>query len=483
MLQLYSRLTCLMTLICLSSACIPLESEPHEDTQRRIHSGQIRGSLYRHNTHVWRGIPYADAPVGVRRWRAPKPPAPWPGTRDMLEFGSMCPQVGGRLVTDDSSLFGTIIGDEDCLSLNVYAPAFSVNTIPRGSERLPVMVWIHGGANRFGSGDFFDPSVLVDTQELIVLTLNYRLGVFGTFRHPSLSALNDNPADISGNFALLDIIEALSWVQRNIAAFGGDPNRVTVFGESSGAYLISGLLVTPLAQDLFHAAIIQSGTMETGDIQAAESPADSDETKPVHSSIELVNHLLIQQKKVANREAAMALQNRAARSHVRQWLLDASPKDLIIASHRYRPKYRTMPLLFPDGHVIPEAGIRPHLMRYGAAVPIMIGHNRDEMRFFNMFNPNMVDRFGYMPYSVKDWPLYEAHSDYGSLFWQLSGVDEPVTAIMAGKKSLGRADLPAFSHSLSHSSPLPSSRLFRQLLCSSILRLDVIDCDNRSVVV
>lgn len=195
------------------------------------------------NTLQFLGIPYAQQPIGERRWRQPLPPLAHEGEREALEFGPACPQ--GK-----DNFSGTEVGlrDEACLYLNVWAPAGHASP-------LPVMVWLHGGAHRMGAGSLpLYSGASLAQRGVVVVTLNYRLGYLGYFAHPALSGEGE-----SGNFGLLDQIRALQWVQRNIAAFGGDPDRVTVFGESAGAVDIQYLMTNPAAAGLFHAAIIQSG--------------------------------------------------------------------------------------------------------------------------------------------------------------------------------------------------------------------------------
>lgn len=193
-------------------------------------------------------IPFAASPVGPLRWRAPQPAPRWRGTRDASRLGPACPQTirpavvaGG--VADHQS--------EDCLQLNIWRPS--------GARKLPVMVWIHGGAHVIGSGTFpaFDGTALA-RQGVIVVTVNYRLGALGYFAHPALTQAAPK-GEATGNYGLMDQLAALRWVQANIAAFGGDPRQVTLFGESAGAIAVSTLLANTQAKWLFARAIVQSG--------------------------------------------------------------------------------------------------------------------------------------------------------------------------------------------------------------------------------
>ena len=194
------------------------------------------------------GIPYAAPPVGDLRWKPPVPPAKWTGVRKATEFGARCMQAR---VFDDM-VFRDSGGSEDCLSLNVWAPA------KPPSSKLPVMVWIYGGGFVAGSTSEQrqDGSILAQ-QGVVVVSMNYRLGIFGFFVHSELA--KESGRNSAGNYGLLDQVAALQWVQDNIAAFGGDPGNVTIFGESAGSFSVSALMASPLTKGLFHKAIGESG--------------------------------------------------------------------------------------------------------------------------------------------------------------------------------------------------------------------------------
>ncbi|MEN8161810.1 MAG: carboxylesterase family protein, partial [Myxococcota bacterium] len=224
-------------------------------TLRQPPAGDVVGSAGHHGGHAWLGIPYAEPPLGALRWRAPQPLLPWTGTREALASGASCPQFANGLGGDTSAEPGTLIGSEDCLTLNVYAPVLAG---PPAEAHLPVMVWIHGGGNTIGTASFYDGSRLASEQAVVVVTINYRLGALGWLRHAALREGAD-ALDASGNLGTLDQIQALRWVQNNVAAFGGDPGNVTIFGESAGGQNVLVLLTAPAAADLFHRAIAQSG--------------------------------------------------------------------------------------------------------------------------------------------------------------------------------------------------------------------------------
>jgi len=198
------------------------------------------------DVRVFKGIPFAAPPVGDLRWKPPQPVKPWDGVRACTEFGPWCPQptplLGGAPPKQS----------EDCLYLNVWTAAKSA------ADKLPVMFWIHGGGCTTGSGGspFYNGEHLA-RQGVVVVTINYRLGPFGYLAHPLLS--KESPHGVSGNYGHLDQIAALQWMRKNIAAFGGDPGCVTIFGESAGAMSVCRLMISPHARGLFHRAIAQSG--------------------------------------------------------------------------------------------------------------------------------------------------------------------------------------------------------------------------------
>ncbi|RYG97867.1 MAG: carboxylesterase family protein, partial [Alphaproteobacteria bacterium] len=219
----------------------------------RTTEGLLAGA-YSPEGRAFLGIPYAKPPVGPLRWRSPQPMKSWTTVRDATHTGSPCTQSIGLNVASGGG-GGLAIGSEDCLYLNVYGPP-TTKTHPAAT--LPVLVFLPGGAFILGSGDNYDPSRLARTQGVLVVTVNYRLGAFGFLAHPALRRESVNGG--SGNFGMLDQQAALRWVQRNIAAFGGDRHKVTLFGESAGAWSACYQAVSPTAEGLFQRVILQSGS-------------------------------------------------------------------------------------------------------------------------------------------------------------------------------------------------------------------------------
>ncbi|MDR1347925.1 MAG: carboxylesterase family protein [Prevotellaceae bacterium] len=235
----------LFILLMLFTAVPFISCSNNELSIVKIDSGQIEGTL-ENGICVFRGIPFAAPPVGDLRWKAPQPVSSWDGILKTGKFAPSCPQITMIPGTDQLEL------SEDCLYLNVWTPAKKAN------EKLPVMVWIYGGGFAMGSASLplYSGDELAK-HEVILVTVNYRVGALGFLAHPELTA--ESPDKVSGNYGLLDQIAALKWVQKNIEAFGGDPAKVTIFGESAGAISVSMLCASPLAKGLFCGAISESG--------------------------------------------------------------------------------------------------------------------------------------------------------------------------------------------------------------------------------
>jgi para-nitrobenzyl esterase len=217
----------------------------------RVEQGQLSGTTGKSpEVRVYKGIPYAAPPVGDLRWKPPQPAASWQGVREAKEYGNACWQTPYPANSFYQAKLPPL--SEDCLTLNIWTAAKSAK------EKLPVMVWIHGGGFTRGSGRSpgYDGENFA-RKGVVLVTINYRLGIFGFLAHPALTAESEHHA--SGNYAILDQIAALQWVKKNIAAFGGDPGNVTIFGESAGSWAVNVLMASPLAKGLFHRVIGESG--------------------------------------------------------------------------------------------------------------------------------------------------------------------------------------------------------------------------------
>ncbi len=241
------------SLVLIAAAAWPAAATGPERPQVRVRAGIVQGIVeVDSNVATYKGMPYAKPPIGDLRWRPPVPAPAWDGVRDARAFGHACLQPARN---PKSLYFGEMASpSEDCLTVNVWAPT--------GARNLPVMVWIHGGSLVTGSSSepLYDGTKLAE-RGIVFVSINYRLGVLGYLAHPALSA--ESSQHISGNYGVLDQIEALRWVRDNIAAFGGDPDRVTIAGESAGGLSVIALLASPLARGLFTKAIAQSGRIST----------------------------------------------------------------------------------------------------------------------------------------------------------------------------------------------------------------------------
>ncbi|HEX3880100.1 MAG TPA: carboxylesterase family protein [Bryobacteraceae bacterium] len=251
-----------MKAVLLLFLCVPLSGALPDAV--RIDAGLVSGVTDQATgLRVFKGIPYAAAPVGDLRWRAPKPAAAWTGTRTANDFSAACTQTPYPALSPFRDPNSERVS-EDCLYLNVWTAAQSA------ADKRPVMVWIHGGALTRGSGatHYYDGTRFAE-HGVVVVTINYRLGVFGFLAHPELT--KESGRNASGNYGFLDQIAALEWVQKNIAAFGGDPGKVTIAGESAGSWSVHALVCSPLAKGLFRGAIGESGADFAGEPELAEA--------------------------------------------------------------------------------------------------------------------------------------------------------------------------------------------------------------------
>ena len=239
------RTTLLVWLFALGVGVAAARADPPADVVR-VQSGALHGMVV-DDAVAFEGIPYAAPPVGALRWRPPQPPANWSGGREATAFGPVCPQTAGF------ALPAGAVQSEDCLTLNVWKP-------PKSVGAAPVMVWLHGGGDDAGTASQpqFDGAVFA-RDGIVFVSVEYRLGALGWFAHPALSR-EAAPGQPLANYGLMDQIAALQWVKRNISAFGGDPTRVTVAGESAGGEAVLFLMTTPAAKGLFSQAIVESGT-------------------------------------------------------------------------------------------------------------------------------------------------------------------------------------------------------------------------------
>ena len=391
-----------------------------ETTRRETALGTVIGGRSAAGAHVWRGLPFAEAPRGNLRWRAPQAPPPHEGVREALTHAPPCPQFATFAGGPDGVGAGAPYGSEDCLYLNVFAPPFDEADVPTADARLPVMVWIHGGGNSIGTAESYDGSALAVRGEVIVVAVQYRLGPFGWFRHPALRE-EANPQDASGNFGTLDLVQSLRWVEQHIAAFGGDPANVTVFGESAGGTNTYTMLASPLAAGLFHRAIVQSGTPRFAAPAAGEDPA-ADPWRSGNTTSEVVARL---------REAGHIADDIPLADALR-----GIPPDRILNAYAGQRGLGmiAMPEVFADGTVLP-AGDFYAVLADGDynQVPTILGSNRDESKLFQALDPDHVVSLMGIPMWVRDWSSYDRQAEYSTKWVKLAGVDEPARRMAAAQ--------------------------------------------------
>lgn len=357
----------------------------------RMTNGLVAGEADKNDTWLWRAIPFARPPVGELRWRAPREPENWDGVLSARSFGDAGVQY--------HPIFKRyILGNEDCLYLNVWRPQ-SVET------ELPVYVWIHGGGNSIGSAtqirDYYG-DILADRNNLIFVSVNYRLGLMGWFSHRALREGADE-LDASGNYGTLDLIMALRWIQKNISAFGGDPGNVTIAGESAGGANVLSLLLSPLTDGLFHRAIVQSGFMETASLEDADSTAE-----------EVLAALLIRDRQVKTAAEAQATLKDWPAVDIAAYLRSKTAKELLSCFESTAFGMIGSPKIFSDGTVIPENGYEAWEAASAIKdVPVIIGSNKDEIRLFTFMNRKLR----------RDRELYGTVADLGSDLWKARGVD------------------------------------------------------------
>ena len=325
-------------------------------------AGQVRGTEHGAGLR-FAGIPFAAPPVGARRWQPPAPVAAWDGVRDATTFGATAMQSPDMLTAFLGMAPEPV--DEDCLFLNVRTPALD-------DARRPVMVWIHGGAFIFGSGSspLYDGAPFVDGGDVVLVTINYRLGAFGFL---DLGWLDDDFAG-SGNLGLMDQVAALEWVRANIAGFGGDPDNVTIFGESAGGMSVTSLLAAESAKGRFHKAIAQSGAA-----QSVATPTQAESSARV--VVDGLGVSTADELRALTAEQVLAVQSQV----MVEAFTNSEPllEEGVAAGLPFRP--------VADGHFLPTSVLAAIRGGSAAGVPVMTGTTREEWKLFALLDLVPID--------------------------------------------------------------------------------------------
>jgi para-nitrobenzyl esterase len=404
-------------------------SESDESYLISTSSGIADGKVKK-NVVIWEDIPYAHPPINELRWKAPRK---LKNSSAIIE-----PKEGNFCVQRTSSMGGSsqfsgesISGSEDCLYLDIYAPS------KRSDKLFPVMFWIHGGGNTSGLKDLYDFTKFVRKQNVIVVTINYRLGPLGWFTHPAIQGSHTG-LDKASNFGTLDIISALEWVNENINSFGGDSENITIFGESAGGHNVLSLLVSKRAKGLFHKAISMSGYTESISTEDAFRQENKSPTSN-YSSWKVVN-------KVINNQADKNVDHKYSNEEIRALLYGLSGKEFY-QYYADRKSYEELPLLTNDGIVIPSIGLKDSLSKkeHVNIVPTIAGSTRDEVKIWLAFSEYFVSvdysatgaLFDLPKVSLKDESAFEAFNYYRSTAWKIRGVNEPLNSLLeAGNSKL-----------------------------------------------
>ncbi len=406
---------------------LPKVAEP--TTSRITTEGEYVGFMDKNGARAWLGLPFAKPPIGDLRWVAPEPPDSHTGIQEALAFSDPCVQYPNPTLRTGSTVTEGIVGSEDCLYLNIWSPPNAIDA--------PVMFWIHGGGNSIGEAAVYNASTLAAKHKIVVVTTNYRLGIFGWFNHPDLLAMSEQS---SGNFGTLDLVRALEWVRDNIRSFGGNPNNVTVFGESAGGVNTLSLVITDRARGLFHRAISQSGAFGASDPK--EGYLLSSEGGHTNSAREIANRLMVADKLAVDEAQAATKQAEWGPQELTKYLKSKSAAEVYATLNDDQSGLMDFPAMFGDNTVLPMANIEEIFgnTRNFNDVPIILGTNRDEPTLFMMQAPQYVSYFlGVFP-SIEDENDYRRVVYYGAQAWKVRGVDN-IASVM---RSSGHSEVYAY---------------------------------------
>ena len=353
--------------------------------------GKLNGYI-NNDVLIWKGVPYAAPPV---RWSSPQEPTPWSGTRDAITPANKCTQ----LITSTywQRTFAPE-GSEDCLYVDIYRPARQGYK----GESLPVYVWIHGGSNNFGSAQQYDGSVIANKSNVVVVVVQYRLGPMGWFYYPPIQTGGVDKLADSGNYGTLDHARALQWIKSNIAAFGGNPDKVLLAGESAGSHNTMNMVISPLGKGLFHRALSESGGMQT--VTTVDPDPLNPGRKPGLKQAQEIIEFLIRYKEGVN--AATAYNRRLAMEAdgtIGSYLRGQSASDFFMSIFMFTG---TLPTFCgnEDGTVIPTGGWIPAIRsRNYNKVPIILGANEYESKSFMPLYGKVIKPYFGVPSGPNNW--------------------------------------------------------------------------------
>ena len=380
----------------------------HADIVQQIKNGEIKGSLINEDqTLVWNGVPYAAAPVGELRWRAPQDHEDWEGTFDATQDGNIGIQVSG----------GEVIGEEDCLNLDIYRP----NT---DETNLPILVYIHGGNNQTGNSKEFPLEKLAVSANCMVISLNYRLGCLGFNSLPALKT--GDPLEDSGNYTMLDFVKALDWIAENAESLGADPDNITVSGFSAGGRDVMAMLISPIFEGKFQKAISFSGGMTVADVQDSQNV-----------TAKAIAPLVVEDGVKTSEEEAIAWllsEDETQKEEVREYLYGVDAGRLAGIMTNAGIRMSVFPHLFADGTVLPEEGFET--AEYNE-VPLIMLTGSTEFSIFALGDPYFADA-GDLVEGEKS-AEYQFAVGYGSELYGLFNAEESAV------KMIDKYDAPIYT--------------------------------------
>ncbi len=429
--SMWTALCVMLQLSCVGNPTAQSEQLP----TARVQSGLLEGIHFGSNPNdaAFLGVPYAAPPIGELRWKPPQPAPKWSATREAGKFGSPCPQLPARW-------FPYIEGNEDCLYLNVWTTAL------RPSANRPVLVYFHGGSNTQGYSQMTPLGPPLSQMGLVVVSANYRLGPFGFLAHPALTAESKHHS--SGNYGLLDQMQALKWVRENIREFGGDPSRITVMGQSAGAVDICLLMASPMSQGLFQGAILESGECQDTFNEDVRTPI---KYNSIETTGEATGERLARDLGAANGPSTLrALRQLSANEILRAWKNDSGLRFAAIV----------------DGWIVPKQPAQIFAEGKQLHIPILVGSNADEATVFGHDDVKTVDGYKKLlqqdtgPYWRQEYQLYPVSSDADvpTRFVRLES-DEFACGAYSIAWAMSKADVKSYLYYFTYADPGKRSRL------------------------